>query len=147
MSLQDSFLTTIDTIETTLVIMYVSMRSLCLYAKPLFLCEACCLYCLYCRFNNLSCHANIVQRVKSCYKIKTDYRVLDCCFYGILLRCCPHNIQEKPLFRSNSNPIRVKERLFCMAIEAVLECKSGSKASQRCLFGSAIHCTLLFLAA
>ena len=47
------------------------------------------------------CHANIVQRVKSCYKIKIDYRVLDCCFYGILLRCCPHNIQEKPLFHSN----------------------------------------------
>ena len=34
MSLQDSFLTTIETIETTLVIMYVSMRSLCFYAKP-----------------------------------------------------------------------------------------------------------------
>ena len=26
-------------------------------------------------------HANIVQRVKSCYKIKIDYRVLICCFY------------------------------------------------------------------
>ena len=30
------------------------------------------------------CHANIVQRVKSCYKIKIDYRVLDCCFYGVM---------------------------------------------------------------
>ena len=29
------------------------------------------------------CHANIVQRVKSCYKIKIDSRVLDCCFYGV----------------------------------------------------------------
>ena len=120
---------------------HVSMRSL------LFLCEACCLYCLYCRFNHLSCHANIVQRVKSCYKIKINYRESKSCFCVVLLRCCPHNIQEKPLFRSYSNSIRVKERLFCMATEAVLEWRSGSIAAQQCLFCSAIHCTLLFLAA
>ena len=41
--------------------------------------------CLYCRFNHLSCHANITQRVKTCYKIKIDFRVPVCCFYGILL--------------------------------------------------------------
>ena len=34
-------------------------------------------------------HANIVQRVKSCYKIKIDSRVPDCCFYGVLL-CKQH---------------------------------------------------------
>ena len=35
MSLQDSFLTTIETIETTFVYnVFVSMRSLCFYAKP-----------------------------------------------------------------------------------------------------------------
>ena len=34
----------------------------------------------------LSCHANIAQRVKICYKIKIDYRVLICCFHGVLLR-------------------------------------------------------------
>ena len=112
------FLTTIETIETTYVIMY------------LFLCEACCLYCLYCRFNHLSCHANIVQKVKSCYKIKINYRESKSCFCVVLLQCCPHNIQEKPLFRSYSNSIRVKERLFCMATEAVLEWRSGSKAAQ-----------------
>ena len=28
----------------------------------------------YCRFNHLSCHANIVQRVKTCYKIKIGFR-------------------------------------------------------------------------
>ena len=30
-------------------------------------------------------HAHIVQRVKTCYKIKIDYRVQVCCFYGVLL--------------------------------------------------------------
>ena len=43
----------------------------------------------YCRFNHLSCHANIVQRVKSCYKIKIDYRESKSCFYGVLL-CKQH---------------------------------------------------------
>ena len=33
----------------------------------------------------MSCHANIVQRVKTCYKIKIDSRVLVCRFYGVLL--------------------------------------------------------------
>ena len=35
-------------------------------------------------------HANIVQTVKTCYKIKIDYRDLDCCFYGVLLCKQPH---------------------------------------------------------
>ena len=65
----------LTTIETTFVIMYL------FNAKPLFQCEACC---LYCRFNHLSCHANIVQRVKSCYKIKINYRESKSCFYGFL---------------------------------------------------------------
>jgi hypothetical protein len=25
------------------------------------------------------------KRVKTCYKIKIDSRVMDCCFYGVLL--------------------------------------------------------------
>ena len=40
---------------------------------------------LICEFSDSLPHANIVQRVKTCYKIKIDYRDLDCCFYGVLL--------------------------------------------------------------
>ena len=29
-------------------------------------------------------HANIVQRVKSCYKIKNNYRESKSCFYGVM---------------------------------------------------------------
>ena len=36
------------------------------------------------RIRNFVRHANIVQRVKTCYKIKIDFRVLVCCFYGVL---------------------------------------------------------------
>ena len=61
----------------------------------------------YCRFNHLSCHANIVQRVKTCYKIKIDYRVLFCCFYGVLL-CKRHPcLTIEPLLLCNSATIRV----------------------------------------
>ena len=77
MSLQDSFFNDNRDNRDNFVTMY------------LFQCEACCLYCLYCRFNHLSCHANIVQRVKTCYKIKIDYRVWNCCFCGVLL-CKQH---------------------------------------------------------
>ncbi len=52
-------------------------------------------------------HANITQMVKSCYKIKIDSGVLVCRFCGVLLRCWPHNIQEKPLLRYDSGTIRV----------------------------------------
>ena len=70
----------------------------------LFQCEACF---LYCRFNHLSCHANIVQRVKTCYKIKIDSRVLDCCFCRVLL-CKQHpSLTIAPLLQSNSATIRV----------------------------------------
>ena len=99
------------------------MQSLCFNAKPV------CLYCLYCRFNNLFCHTNIVQRVKSCYKIKIDYRVSKNLFLcGFVAFVTPLSIQ--PLLLSNSNAIRVKKRLYCMTTEAVLECKSGSIAAQ-----------------
>ena len=67
----------------------------------------CCLYCLYCRFNHLSCHANIVQRVKSCYKIKIDSRVPVCCFYGVLLWKQHPNLTIAPLLHYNSATIRV----------------------------------------
>ena len=87
MTLQDFFNDNRDNRDNLCDNVFVSMRSLCFYAKPLFLCEACCLYCLYCRFNHLSCHANIVQRVKSCYKIKINYRESKSCFCVVLLQC------------------------------------------------------------
>ena len=37
------------------------------------------------RIRNFVRHANIVQRVKICYKIKIDSGVQVCCFYGVLL--------------------------------------------------------------
>ncbi len=55
----------------------------------------------------MSCHANIVQRVKTCYKIKIDYRVLGCCFYGVLL-CKQHpHLTIKPLLQPDSATIKV----------------------------------------
>mgnify|MGYP006958018706 CR=1 FL=1 len=52
-------------------------------------------------------HANIVQRVKTCYKIKIDSRDLDCCFYGVLL-CKQHpSLTIAPLLHTNSATIRV----------------------------------------
>ena len=51
-------------------------------------------------------HANIVQRVKTCYKIKIDFRVQVCCFYGVLL-CKRHPcLTIEPLLHSNSATIR-----------------------------------------
>ena len=52
-------------------------------------------------------HANITQMVKSCYKIKICFRDFSCRFSGVLPRCWPYNIQEKPLLRSDSGTIRV----------------------------------------
>ena len=72
------------------------------------------------------CHANIVQRVKSCYKIKNDSRVLDCCFYGVTL-CKQHPyLTIVPLLQSNSGTIRVQKWRYCMIKVALLECKSGA---------------------
>ena len=60
----------------------------------------------YCRFNHLSCHANIVQRVKSCYKIKIDSRESKSCFYGVLL-CKQHPCHTiEPLLHSECATIR-----------------------------------------
>ena len=59
------------------------------------------------RIRNFVRHANIVQRVKSCYKIKIDSGVLVCCFYGVLL-CKQHpSITIAPLLSCNSATIRV----------------------------------------
>ena len=61
----------------------------------------------YCRFNHLSCHANIVQRVKTCYKIKINSRESKRCFYGVML-CKQHQcLTIAPLLQSNSATIRV----------------------------------------
>ena len=58
------------------------------------------------RIRNFVRHANIVQRVKICYKIKIDSIVLICCFYGVLLcKLHPRNTIE-PLLHSNSATIR-----------------------------------------
>ena len=52
-------------------------------------------------------HANIVQRVKSCYKIKIDYRESKSYFYGVLL-CKQHpSLTIAPLLHYNSATIRV----------------------------------------
>ena len=106
-----------------------------------------CKCCLYYRFDHLSCHANIVQRVKSCYKIKIGFRDLSCCFCVVLLHLWHPDLSIQPLLHSNSNPIKVQKRLYCMTTVAVLECKRGSIATQRCLFCSVIHCTFLFIVA
>ena len=47
-------------------------------------------------------HANIVQRVKRCYKIKIDFRVLICCFYGVLLCKLHPRHTIAPLFKVES---------------------------------------------
>ena len=52
-------------------------------------------------------HANIVQVVKMCYKIKINYRESKSCFYGILLSKQHPNLTIVPLLQSNSATIRV----------------------------------------
>ena len=47
------------------------------------------------------------KQVKTCYKIKIDYRDLDCCFYGVLLRKQHPRLTTKPLLHSDSATIRV----------------------------------------
>ena len=59
------------------------------------------------RIRNFVRHANIVQRVKTCYKIKIDSGVLVCCFYGILLCKQQPSITIAPLLSCNSATIRV----------------------------------------
>ena len=51
-------------------------------------------------------HANIVQVVKMCYKIKINSRESKSCFYGVLL-CKQHpRITIAPLLQCNSATIR-----------------------------------------
>ena len=83
-------------------------------------------------------HANIVQRVKSCYKIKIDYRVPVCCFYGVLLSKQHQQLTIEPLLHSDSATIRAQKRLCCITIVTVLECKSGSIAEKSGHFTSLI---------
>ena len=53
-------------------------------------CKNTCSSCLHVKNTRLPVrHANIVQAVKRCYKIKIDFRVPVCCFYGVLL-CKQH---------------------------------------------------------
>ncbi len=52
-------------------------------------------------------HANIVQRVKTCYKIKIDSGGLGGCFYGVMLRKQHLCLTIAPLLHTNSATIRV----------------------------------------
>ena len=61
-------------------------------------------------------HANIVQRVKSCYKIKINSGESKSCFYGVLL-CKQHP---------------------SLTIVAVLECKRGAIAAKNGSFANLI---------
>ena len=59
------------------------------------------------RIRNFVHHANIVQRVKTCYKIKIDFRGLGGRFYGVML-CKQHpSLTIAPLLHTNSATIRV----------------------------------------
>ena len=52
-------------------------------------------------------HANIVQVVKTCYKIKINYRESKSCFYGVLL-CKQHpSLTIAPLLHYNSDLIQI----------------------------------------
>ena len=52
-------------------------------------------------------HANIVQVVKTCYKIKINYRESKSCFYGVLL-CKQHpSLTIEPLLQCNSDLIQI----------------------------------------
>ena len=77
------------------------------YSAYAFLPKKTCLHVFLSNKRLLVRHANIVQRVKSCYKIKIDSRVPDCCFYGVLL-CKQHpNLTIAPLLHYNSATIRM----------------------------------------
>ena len=52
-------------------------------------------------------HANIVQRVKTYYKIKINSRESKSCFYGVLLSKQHQCLTIVPLLQSNSATIRV----------------------------------------
>ena len=52
-------------------------------------------------------HANIVQRVKTCYKIKIDFGDFQSCFSRILKRLTNQYILIEPLLQSDSAIIRV----------------------------------------
>ena len=52
-------------------------------------------------------HANIVQRVKTCYKIKINSRESKSCFYGVLLSKQHQCLTIVPLLQYNSATIRV----------------------------------------
>ena len=52
-------------------------------------------------------HANIVQVVKNCYKIKINSRESKSCFYGVLLCKQYPSLTIAPLLHYNSATIRV----------------------------------------
>ena len=52
-------------------------------------------------------HANIVQMVKNCYKIKINSRDSKSRFYGVLLSKLHQCLTIVPLLQSNSGAIRV----------------------------------------
>ncbi len=52
-------------------------------------------------------YANIVQRVKTCYKIKINSRESKSCFYGVMLSKQHQCLTIVPLLQYNSATIRV----------------------------------------
>uniref|UniRef100_UPI0025FCA654 hypothetical protein n=1 Tax=Prevotella sp. TaxID=59823 RepID=UPI0025FCA654 len=74
-------------------------------------------------------HANIVQRVKSCYKIKIGFRESKSCFYGILATLkTPTSTYKATLTLSYSH--------FQEAVEPLPEEKRGSTTRLKCLFSN-----------
>ena len=51
-------------------------------------------------------YANIVQRVKTCYKIKINSRESKSCFYGVMLSKQHQYLTIVPLLQYNSATIR-----------------------------------------
>ena len=83
-------------------------------------------------------NANIVQRVKTCYKIKINYRDSDTWFSCLTRWWSNRHSSIEPLLHSHTSTLREQKRLYCMTTVAVLECKRGSIAAKSSSFTSLI---------
>ncbi len=79
-------------------------------------------------------HANIVQAVKTCYKIKINYRESKSCFYGFFqhqsLSCQPSKATKFP----HRAAFTASKRYSCKAIVDVLGGKSGAMTNLKSHF-------------
>ena len=87
----------------------------------------------------LSANANIVQRVKTCYKNKIDYRESSGGFCRIMQSWSHSEISIEPLLHSNTTIIGTQKRLYRIITVDVLQCKSGSFATLTGLFCYAVY--------